>query len=180
MRGMIFVDLENLKEGIWKIDSSRQLDLKRFHKHIFGFIIKRLNWDKYSPDLIRAYIYTGEYTDSLISKIKNESEKFPQGSEGRAKITKFLFKIKERQGKQKKEFDCSIYCDFLEFKATPLQFNSSGARIEKSIFQKGIDVQLAVDLVHHAYEDNFDFAVVCSGDADLLSSLELIKMKGKK
>lgn len=180
MRGMIFVDLENLKESIWRVDSSRQVDFKRFHKQIFDFIIKRLNWGKYNPDLIRAHIYTGEYTDSLISKIKNEAEKFPSGSEGHVKLSRFLFNIKERQKKQKKDFNHSVYCDFLEFKTTPLHFYPSGAAIEKSIFQKGTDVQLAVDLVHHAYEDNYDFAVICSGDADLLSSLELIKMKGKK
>lgn len=65
---------------------------------------------------------------------------------------------------------------FVELKLKPLQFSPK----EKKVFQKGTDVQLAVDLVHHAYQDNFDVAFVCSWDVDLLESLKLVKNCGKK
>ncbi|RLE45689.1 hypothetical protein DRJ22_03840 [Candidatus Woesearchaeota archaeon] len=48
------------------------------------------------------------------------------------------------------------------------------------IFQKGVDVQIAVDFVAHAFRDNFDIAVICSGDINLLESLKIVKSLGKK
>ena len=34
--------------------------------------------------------------------------------------------------------------------------------------------------ISHAYQDNYDLAIVCSGDADLLESTNLVKNLGKK
>lgn len=180
MRVIIFTDLENFKESLWKIDPSRQVDIKHFHHNLFEYVITKLNLKKYNPHFIRAYIYTGEYTDSLISKIKFELDKKLVGSDEHSKINNFLTKIKKRQENQQKMMDFSTFCNFLEIKTTPLHYTPNEAINERGIFQKGIDVQLAVDLLHHAYEDNFDVAIVCSGDIDLLGSVELAKMKGKK
>jgi uncharacterized LabA/DUF88 family protein len=35
-------------------------------------------------------------------------------------------------------------------------------------------------LVSHGYKNNFDIAVVCSGDIDLLESIKTVKSLGKK
>lgn len=40
--------------------------------------------------------------------------------------------------------------------------------------EKGIDVALAVDLVHLAYRRQYDALIVFSGDTDLLPALELV------
>lgn len=64
----------------------------------------------------------------------------------------------------------------MDLKKRPLQFSTK----EMKAYQKGVDVQLAVDLVSHAYQDNFDVAVIFSGDADLLESIKLVKVLGKK
>lgn len=40
--------------------------------------------------------------------------------------------------------------------------------------EKGIDVALAVDLVHLAFRKQYDTLVVFSGDTDLLPALELV------
>ncbi len=180
MRVIIFTDLENFRESLWKIDSSRQVDIKHFHHNLFEYVVNKLNLKKYNPHFVRAYIYTGEYTDSLISKIKSELEREKVDSKDRSKIESFITRIKKRQENQQKMMDFSVYCNSLEIKTTPLHYTPNEAINERGIFQKGIDVQLAVDLVHHAYEDNFDTAIVCSGDIDLLGSIELAKMKGKK
>jgi len=47
------------------------------------------------------------------------------------------------------------------------------------IFQKGVDVQLAVDLVEFAYKNTFDIAVILSGDIDLIESVRTTKNLGK-
>lgn len=177
---MLFIDLENFRESIWKIDSHRQLDFKKFHFYLFDHIIERLNWTKYNPQIIRCYVYSGEYTDSIISRIKKELEKEEKESENYKKISKFLEKIIKGKEIQAKLLDFSTYCNFLEIKTSPLHYFPDQAVIGKGLYQKGVDVQLAIDLVSHAYQDNYDVAILCSGDIDLLSSIDLIKSLGKK
>ena len=57
-----------------------------------------------------------------------------------------------------------------------MQFSPS----ELKVFQKGVDVQLAVDLVDFTHKDIFDIAVVLSGDIDLLESVKTSKGMGKQ
>ncbi|MBI2135788.1 NYN domain-containing protein [Candidatus Woesearchaeota archaeon] len=64
---------------------------------------------------------------------------------------------------------------YFEIRKKPLQFTSS-----KGIFQKGVDVQLAVDLVSFAHQNVYDIAVIFSGDIDLLESLKTVKNLGKQ
>jgi uncharacterized LabA/DUF88 family protein len=45
--------------------------------------------------------------------------------------------------------------------------------------EKGVDVQIAVDLVAGAYEDQYDTAILVSSDSDLLPALEKVQAKGK-
>ncbi len=82
-------------------------------------------------------------------------------------ITETLSKYQEQR-----EFLAKSY-RFLELRTKPLKY-------EGKVFQKGVDVQLAVDLVSHAHMNNFDAAVICSGDLDLLESLIVVKNLGKK
>lgn len=183
MRVMIFVDLENFKESLWRIHPDRQPDIKRFHFFLFNHIINKHSWNKFIPRFIRAYVYTGEYTDSIISKIKKEQSEFGEETEEYGKIQEYLDKTMRRKTAQESFLNFSNYCSFLEIKKTPLHYTpreSLKGELGKGIFQKGVDVQLAVDLVSHAYKDNFDLALVCSGDVDLIESLRLIKSLGKK
>ena len=177
---MIFIDLENFKEGLWKIDSSKKLDFKKFHFSLLNIVVDRFLLQGFTPELIRTYVYTGEYTDSLISKVKYELSLLKEGSEDFVKVKAFLDNIANRKNSQDKVLRFANYCNLLEIKKTPLHYTPKGAIFGKGIFQKGIDVQLAVDLVSHAYKDNFDVAVICSGDVDLLESLKIVKSLGKK
>ncbi|MFH1565535.1 MAG: NYN domain-containing protein [bacterium] len=45
--------------------------------------------------------------------------------------------------------------------------------------EKGVDVQLAVDLLVGAYEDTYDTAIVISSDTDLMPAMEKVKKLGK-
>lgn len=64
---------------------------------------------------------------------------------------------------------------FFEIRTKPLQFSPSSLKI----LQKGVDVQIAVDLVEFAFKDVFDIAVVLSGDIDLIESVRTVKNLGK-
>ena len=45
--------------------------------------------------------------------------------------------------------------------------------------EKGTDVQLAVDLVTHAYRDNYDIAILVAGDNDFTGAVQAAKDSGK-
>jgi len=52
------------------------------------------------------------------------------------------------------------------------------ARIERRgdhLVEKGVDVQLAVDLVRYGAKDNYDVAIVVSGDGDYAPAVEAVK-----
>ncbi|MFA4960229.1 MAG: NYN domain-containing protein [Candidatus Pacearchaeota archaeon] len=61
----------------------------------------------------------------------------------------------------------------VELKYTPLK-QSNG-----EIYQKGVDVLLATDLIHLAHIDAYDIAIILSGDTDLIEAVKLIKNIGK-
>jgi uncharacterized LabA/DUF88 family protein len=46
-------------------------------------------------------------------------------------------------------------------------------------YEKGIDVQLATDMLTHAYKNNYDTAVLVAGDNDFVSALQAVKDNGK-
>ena len=49
-----------------------------------------------------------------------------------------------------------------------------------SIVEKGVDVMLATDLVLHAVKNNFDTAIIVSGDGDFFPAIETVKKEAKK
>ena len=50
---------------------------------------------------------------------------------------------------------------------------------DNKIREKGVDVQIAIDLVIGAVENNYDTAIVVSSDTDLIPAIRYVKSKGK-
>lgn len=46
-------------------------------------------------------------------------------------------------------------------------------------FEKGVDVQLATDMLTHSFKNNYDTAVLVAGDNDFVSALQAVKDNGK-
>jgi len=46
-------------------------------------------------------------------------------------------------------------------------------------YEKGIDVQLATDMITHGFKDNYDVAVLVGGDNDFVGAVQAIKEHGK-
>ncbi|MBU2475876.1 NYN domain-containing protein [Candidatus Micrarchaeota archaeon] len=176
MKVMIFIDFENFRQSLWKMNGKLQPKLSMLSKFLIKKLCETNNWNCYNPRLIRTYAYTGIYIDSTIKKIKSDlerAEKEKQTFTGRIKET--LEKAKLRRETQKNFVRINVnHCDFFELRTKPLQYWKG------KVFQKGVDVQLAVDLVSHAYNKSFDVAIVCSGDVDLLESVKLVKNLGNK
>ena len=169
---MFFVDYDNFKQALTKV-RGRYPDFNKVPKFLFKKINSLMEWEKYNPRLIRTYVYSGEYSKNLLNKVKN---KLNQNNNNKEDTEKYVAKLRGDFNIQNQCFQKIKFCHFVDLKLKPLQFSVK----EKKVFQKGTDVQLAVDLVHHAYQNNFDVAVVCSGDVDLLESIRLVKNTGKK
>lgn len=62
---------------------------------------------------------------------------------------------------------------FIDLRTTPLK------QSEGEIYQKGVDVLLATDLVNLAHTNAYDVAIILSGDTDLVEAVKLVKNLGK-
>jgi len=178
LKVMVFVDYENFRQSLWRIDKQLQPRVSKLSNFFVNKIAQINGWTSYNPRLIRLYAYTGYHSDSMIQKIKRDIT----WAKNQTPITWHLSAYEDllnscqiKKAKQAKFMNFNTnHCDFLEFRRKPLQYYRG------KITQKGVDVQLAVDLVSHAYGQNFDVAVVCSGDVDLLESVKLVKNLGNK
>lgn len=105
--------------------------------------------------------------NSHVNGIKKELE------EKRASYFNYIAKQKRNFKGQKKLFEDLEGNSFIELKTTPLK--QSGAEV----YQKGVDVLLATDLVNLAHTNAYDVAIVLSGDTDLIEAVKLVKSLGK-
>lgn len=72
--------------------------------------------------------------------------------------------------------------DFIStLRETPyLEVRLGGTKLSQGVtVEKGIDVMLATDLLHFAWNDLYDIAVLVSGDSDFAYALQAVKDMGK-
>jgi len=46
-------------------------------------------------------------------------------------------------------------------------------------YEKGVDIQLATDMITHSYKSNYDVAVLAANDTDYVGALQAVKDNGK-
>ena len=46
-------------------------------------------------------------------------------------------------------------------------------------YEKGVDIQLATDMITHSYKNNYDVAILVAGDNDFVGALQAVKDNGK-
>ena len=46
-------------------------------------------------------------------------------------------------------------------------------------YEKGVDIQLATDMITHGFKNNYDVAILVAGDNDFVGALQAIKDNGK-
>jgi uncharacterized LabA/DUF88 family protein len=174
MRVAIFVDSENFRANINCINEerkqSRYIDWHKINLFVIEYLSKNKQYKNEKLSHVRTYIYTGEYTENLFRKIEDAI----QTHQNKETLKKILESAKRNNEGQIEFYKKAAAYNFFEIRKKPLQFTTS-----KGIFQKGVDVQLAVDLVSFAHQNIYDIAVVFTGDIDLLESLKTIKNLGK-
>lgn len=179
---MIFIDNSNFFNSIRCLQKDkcqdRVIDYYKLNRFVLNYLSKNPQYEKEILFHVRTYYYDGEYTDTLLNKIKkhlNSIPNIPENQEERHKINQVLEKAQGRMDAQKKEMNRCKSFYFFETRLKPLQYGK-----HQGVFQKGVDVQLAVDLVSNAYLNNYDIAVIFSGDIDLYESVKLVKTLGKQ
>ncbi len=174
---MIFVDESNFFKTIKFIKNERKqdrvIDYNNISKFVINFLQNNSQYTNKNLSHVRTYLYDGEYTDILLNKMKKELENIPDG-DGKNWLTNEFDKANKGSLGQKEKLKRMSNYRFFEVRLKPLQFSK-----RQGVFQKGVDVQLAVDLVSNAYLNNYDIAVLFSGDIDLLESIKLVKHLGK-
>jgi uncharacterized LabA/DUF88 family protein len=175
MRVVILIDGNNFERSFFSMSKGkgefRYIDFHKINGFVMNYLRKNIQYSGASLTHLRTYFYTGEYTEKLIERIEKAIAKY-----GSMKaLVDLLAKVKKGREKQEKFFRFAKNYYFFEMRTKPLQFSPS----EGSIFQKGVDVQLAVDLVDFTHKNVFDIAVILSGDIDLLESVRAAKNNGK-
>ena len=46
-------------------------------------------------------------------------------------------------------------------------------------YEKGVDIQLATDMITHSFKNNYDVAILVGGDSDYVGALQAVKDNGK-
>lgn len=169
MRVMLFIDSDNFFGSLKQVDKKRKDRISKFSDFIIGYLNKKSYSKLDVLDRVRTYLYTGEFTDSLIKRINKE-----YGDSNNVDLKGVLDYAEKQREFQQKFFNIAINFNSFEIRAKPLQFGND------KIFQKGVDVQIAVDMITHAYNNSYDVVILCSGDADLIESLKVLKNLGKK
>jgi uncharacterized LabA/DUF88 family protein len=46
-------------------------------------------------------------------------------------------------------------------------------------YEKGVDIMLTTDFLTHSFKDNFDIAILVTGDSDYVGAIQAVKDNGK-
>ena len=178
MRVIILIDADNFTNGLVNVSKSkkqfRYVDYYKINKFVIEYLRKNLQYKDCDIQHLRTYYYTGKFTENLISRMECVLQKEKDASR-KAALSTLIEKAKKSKKIQTEFLKLAKDYYYFEIRDKPLQFSPSTLKI----FQKGVDVQLAVDLVEFAYKNTFDIAVILSGDIDLIESVRTTKNLGK-
>lgn len=107
-----------------------------------------------------------EIKNKIISHVKNIIHIF--NSRKQFYIDRINKQIRNREG-QNKFFQKIEGNPFIDLRTTLLKQGDG------EIYQKGVDVKLAADLINLAYTNSYDIALILGGDSDLVECVKLVK-----
>lgn len=117
----------------------------------------------------RTDIDLGEFCKKLLSKRRLVRIYYYNARVGRKEEP-------ERWVHQRKFFDSVAAIPYTELKLGRLVYANWP---DVPPYEKGVDVQLATDMLTHAFKNNYDTAILVAGDNDFVSALQAVKDNGK-
>ncbi len=82
----------------------------------------------------------------------------------------------ERYHDQQKFFAGVTAIPYCELRLGRLVYNNWPA---SPPYEKGVDIQLATDMITHSFKNNYDVAILIAGDNDFVGALQAVKDNGK-
>jgi len=82
----------------------------------------------------------------------------------------------ERYKDQRKFFDGIAAIPYAELRLGRLVYNNWP---NSPPYEKGVDIQLATDMITHSFKNNYDVALLVAGDTDYVGALQAVKDNGK-
>lgn len=149
-KGMIFIDGSNVFFDWGKANPSKNMDIEKYIE-----LVK----SKYTDvEFVRTYYFTTG-TDKNAAFLQ-QINKIPYCEVIKGRLQEKKIKIDSRYG-----INCSQCGEVIETEIT-------------THTDKGTDVNIAVEMLNHAYNKSYDFAVLISRDADFVGVVKIIKNLG--
>lgn len=82
----------------------------------------------------------------------------------------------ERYWDQQKFFDSIMAVPYTELRLGRLVYVNWP---NSPPYEKGVDIQLATDMITHSFKNNYDIAILVAGDSDYVGALQAVKDNGK-
>ena len=82
----------------------------------------------------------------------------------------------EQYRSQQKFFDALRRIEYFEVRLGRLVYSKGWPSIPPT--EKGVDIRIATDMLVHAVADNYDVAVLVSGDTDFVDAVQAVKGRG--
>ncbi len=86
----------------------------------------------------------------------------------------------EKYSKQQKFFNKTKKTDKVELRLSRLQKRKIKGTNKHYYVVKGDDIHIAAEIVKEAYEDNYDIAILVSGDGDFVPCIKMVQNKEKQ
>jgi len=134
-----------------------------------GYEIERLDELIKNEKKLLEDVSKNNLNDEIKNKINNHVKGIKSIFEQKKEdITKYVEKHYRQSLGQKDFFKNMDRLPLIELKTTKLRQGDG------KIYQKGVDVNLATDLVHLAHNQAYDVALILGGDSDLKEAVKLV------
>ena len=114
------------------------------------------------PTVVRIFYYEGVPNEKDAEKISDDGDR-----------KKVLDKIKKKQTELDEYFKKIQDTDKLDIRKGHLVIS-----LKEDPRQKGVDSQIAIDMITKAFQGQYDYAILLGGDADLIPIVEAVKHVG--
>lgn len=171
-RVMVFIDAGYLRSNFKSIFGND--DIK--YSNLAHALVRDTSYGNLEPHLVRAYYYDG------IASIK-QIDSMSDNGEDEHVIGTALDILQDKEHEQEEYVEKIRKIDLFDVRLGQSILLTTGGikQRENWIFrQKGVDALIAVDMITKAYQNQYDVAVLISGDGDLIPVVDAVKSIGPR
>lgn len=162
-RVAIFIDGSNFYHGLKSCICNTKVDFTRFSKLLCG-----------DRELVRAYYYNAPVNQQEFPDIYKDQQRFFNSLKTVPYFVLKLGRLEKRTVKVDKDALIKTFGE--DIAKTILE---KWGEVIVTYVEKGVDIDLATDMLRLAYNNAYDTAVIVTGDGDFVSAVTGVKDMGK-